>query len=371
MVGLVTPFLTFTNFKSWPKLPLFSPVETTSFVGPPKLFTCNVMPMGWSFAPCIAQRASNCIVAETLRRVGTGTYFLKAWVDNFIGTADSFYEASRLLEEFKGICRELNLELHDPTPITSTIECLGLVVDLLAKTVAHEKKFLEKFSSRLVLLSKTLISYREVARVIGSAIWIAYVRQIPLSLFQETLSLARVVADNISGGKKWDDFCAIPLVLPLCEMDALFVTAHQPFRLQKPETCVIAHSDAAVTEANEAFWAFCSGNFVVKGARPHADFIFLEELRAAANAIYHFAALGYGSVQLSVDNSAVFFALRGGHSSCLAADVFIAKLIKTLPRDFCFSVRHVHSAFNEADYWTRQGKFKEAPLEAPWTRTLG
>ena len=87
----------------------------------------TTVPMGWSWAPFLAQCVANILV----KHIGM------VWVDNFVLAAKSKSQYEDQANTFRRRCAQVGLIVDDPEMIPDTsIQVLGLRVDLTAKTIA-------------------------------------------------------------------------------------------------------------------------------------------------------------------------------------------------------------------------------------------
>jgi len=324
--------------------------------GRPLLFRLRRMCMGWKFSPCIAQRCANVIVRESLRRARSAGIVCSGfvWIDNFIFGADTFDDASSLLDIFLTVARECNLLLHPPSEISTTAELLGVIVCTSSGTIRHCTKFVTAVRNLHSSLTSQS-SLREVSKFLGHLIWTCYTRSLPLCLFPEVIEFIRSTHALICQGVSWDAPSHLDTARLCNRVESLVDTCAGAFVLTKPSAApwYEVFSDAMV-QGELATWAYTSGDHVAQGTFEFTSHIFIHELCAAATALHDAAAKNpRGNCMLLVDNTAVLFALRAGHSGNVWADTILSDLFRQLPFSFNFKVAHVTSAFNAADPFTR------------------
>lgn len=326
--------------------------------GRPMTWRPKVKPMGWKFAPRLAQETSWSIVRETLRRMdakgfGSKDVGMTVWVDNFILLANSFESLMILIETFKQVCREANVQMH-PTIIEdggSTMNCLGMKFDLVASTVQMEPSWMQKFALHLQNPKPT---YTEIAALLGKMMWAGHVHDIPLCLMFETVECCRTVARDIQSGRHlWEDKYARSMLPLRMEIAQWWNKLVLPFTLKRKPAPAAWYSSDGYSDPQMAAWAFVCGETARSGRCHMWMSVFFAELLGAVRAIEHAARSPFNSAIIEIDNMGLVYALNNGHSSVRAVDKILALLLSRLPSSFTFSVRHVHSEFNPADEFTR------------------
>jgi len=132
------------------------------------------MPMGWKYAPMIAQRVSNHLID------GLG----RAWLDDFIllGTQESFSENRA---QFLDRLRHYNVEVDDvELAPTEQLKALGLEFDLVSKRYRLDPDWVAKRSDHLdaYMASTGPTTVRHFLEVMGCLIWASYACKIPLAV---------------------------------------------------------------------------------------------------------------------------------------------------------------------------------------------
>jgi len=329
--------------------------------GAPSVFTPLVPPMGWKFMPNIGQRTSMAVSKETRSRliatgIGADDFLLEVWIDNFIGAATSLATLLQLQTMLQTVCAEANIVLHEPevSDHYRQMHILGIVYNFHSRTFVQDDKWKRSTEDLLDHMRFRPLCYREMASVTGKLLWAAFLRHIPLASCNSLIHVCRLTAANIRDGAKWED----PFPCNRAPLRAQFIRlyasyclpfAHKPLA---PLPTVLSYSDG-FTDTKRSTWAFSSGDIVRSGSFAAPINIYFAELLAASYALIEMARFAKRAV-LCIDNSAVLYALHNGHSSNVAADTIIHSLLKALPSDFAFRVVHVHSAFNEADMYTRE-----------------
>lgn len=310
--------------------------------GKPEKVRLKKMAMGWKFAPAVAQRAMLCVANEVLRRhrivFGNGKGDIVVWLDNFTFVASTAAELDSLLSIWSDVTRECNLRCH-PIQRAPVLEILGFNYHCTSHSFQHTNKF----RSSIDIPSSATV--REWQRVVGKAVWSLYARSIPLATFPAILRLASALGRMSPHATFTVDSVTNQ------ELSAWHRTTHDHFvpnMLQPDQHAVPVWSDAA-----DYAWAWKSGRAERQG---HFDDptlgIFDKELLAAAIALYE-VAHSTDYAHLFLDNSAVCFALRAGHSSSPRANNVMHALFDILPTSFRFSASWIPSVANIADPFTR------------------
>jgi hypothetical protein len=163
----------------------------------------NVLPMGFKYAPIIAQHTANLIVENVLHITG-GVGF--AWVDNFIFCADTEEQAIEMGRVFKEIAKIVNMEIKEEGKATQKTEILGIHFDLVENRISPTETQLGILKDRKQSLKKG-ISIRRTVGAIGVALWCLYViSRAPLALYNEVLeSLSQIGKCMFDKAEAWDN----------------------------------------------------------------------------------------------------------------------------------------------------------------------
>jgi hypothetical protein len=292
----------------------------------------KVLPMGFSYAPGIAQ-ATALYVLENVKKV-VPTVACTAWVDNFLFWG-SKKDVSRAIEEFHRICEIISLTLKE-TEQGTKLEVLGVTVNCEDHTLSLQPD--------IVPMEETC-SPRQVLSVIGKALWAHYaVVRSPLCEHEDLLRALRQVMET--GYRSWDEPVKWPPLLQQA-VETFATTARRAGRRvehnnRKP---MAVWSDASgwglgwVIGARGCQWI---GNLPLQG-----EDIFIKELMAAAAGACAAAAMGRQPL-VFVDNTAAVRALMKGHSSSTQANKVLRWAIPQL-RNAAPMVAWVPSQWQLAD----------------------
>ncbi|TSC57184.1 MAG: hypothetical protein Greene041662_1035, partial [Candidatus Peregrinibacteria bacterium Greene0416_62] len=151
-------------------------------------FRMCCLPMGWSWAPALAQRISNVIIK------GLG----EAYVDNFVIGASDIQKFSDCRAEFLRRIHAANLVCDDETLTASPcIEVLGLAIDLTKQT------FKMASTTTLGAVPETL-PIRALYHRLGTLIYFSFATRRPLCKKPHSLQALRNAALSIENMDDWD-----------------------------------------------------------------------------------------------------------------------------------------------------------------------
>jgi len=297
------------------------------------------MPMGWSWAPAIAQKGSNTLLSDR------GTSLGVAWIDNFIfggSSKDSTLEKFRRFRDRCDICR-VKIDDRDP-PVLERGEVLGLEVDLENKRFRMAASWVEKARA---LRITSFMTPRELYRITGNCIWACTARQTPLCFFSDQIEVVRRIALLVAAGLAWDT----PVRLSRDEMHALGVWKA---RVEENEWSTVTEKAPPVlemwTDSSSHMWAFTDlGWRVGQGSFTEEQFnkwhIFVKE----AYAVQRSMAVSRGIPRVyKVDNMPLVLAMKRQVSS--------NKMVNTWMSNWDWeniSVEWVSTHQQEADEYTR------------------
>jgi hypothetical protein len=314
------------------------------------------LPMGWKFAPCIAQRASNVIahkIAHEARLLGLEV-FVTVWVDNFILAAKTESDAKTLLALATKIFTECNIEMHPATAIDTSFEILGCILD--NDCIRHATKFRTKYRDALAKTSTPLFSLHDLSVLLGCFTWSIFVKRTPFCLFPAVHSAMKEVAHRIRAGATWDDIVTFDASQAIAEAATVCDQVSLPIPIctrDNSERFTEIFSDAMIDD-DIATWAYESGTHSRQGVFPFRSDIFILEVSAACFALKAAAQRNPCShAVIFVDNSATVHAFRAGHSGNTLADALLRNLFMSIPATFTFQICHISGDLNPSDSYTR------------------
>lgn len=316
------------------------------------------MPMGWKFAPRVAQLTSNFVVQ------GLGV----AWVDDFIvgGPSEEKFQSNRAC--FLSRLKRYNIKVDDEELKPSQVfTALGLDFDLKGKNFRISQKWIEEKRPAWEQTIKNMKNgspqtIRALFEIIGALIWTDYVSNTPLwnrDLVLDGLSkVARAMTPNeYDAPASWPEEALHQL-----EEWVIEVTKN-PWRApqKKPHTLrSLIFSDAS---SSHGAWVRIMGEYITEGRQwrhQEVHHIFMHELQALCNAAQE---TQHTTEDLfCTDNTAVDGALRRGHSSVRSANKMLKETFsRTRP-----SHRWVPTHLQLADRFTRGEKIPPSlPVHLP------
>jgi hypothetical protein len=276
------------------------------------------MPMGWKYSPRIAQHTSNFIT----RGVGV------AWLDDFIigGRSASEFSAHRKL--FLERLIKYNVQVDDTElPPREQVTALGLEFDLVAKRYRLDASWVEKRSEKLDAYvagaaAGQETTFRATYETFGTLIWAAHVSNKPLWVYAEAMQALSQAAKLCRGN--YDDLFRLPSYAVRNVTEWVKDVKENPWMSSppmQPTPTSFEHfvfSDAS--DVGEAFIEVIGESIVNESSwkRQETEHIFLAELDAMLAGA---RAATPGTDRLHVvDNSALNFAMRKGHSSSYEAN---------------------------------------------------
>jgi len=304
------------------------------------------MPMGWSYAPYIAQLTSN-----TLLRAADGRILGLAWIDNFFFAGKTKEEVLANFKEFRDRCDSCNVRIDErepkPEPVLSA---LGLHFDLRSKELSLDPTWVAKRNFSLA----AEMTPRHLYEITGNGIWHDYAKRIPLCHREACIDVVRRIASLIHNTNAWDE----PVSFSPSELLALqdWITAVKTntpvlWRPRSPPELDL-WSDASDMEwaalwfHNEAIAAGEQGTFGETLMKQH---IFLKEAFAADKVLS--ATRGIPRA-INIDNKPLVQCIQRGFST----NRFVNALIKTWDLDN-INARWVSTLVQKADPYTRGEKF--------------
>ena len=304
------------------------------------------MPMGWSYAPYIAQKVSN-----TLLRGRDGRILGVAWIDNFIFAGKSKEEVEANFKEFLAQCDLCNIRIDDRSPQpSSTLEALGIEFDLKYKRYRLDPTWIARRDFSL----SAVMTPRRLYEITGSVIWHDYVKRIPLCHRSECIDVIRRVATLVSPNQEWDTPLSFsPKELRYLQdwtdsVKANLVSFWSPKRAPELELWTDASDKewAAMLFQHSELMAASQGCFTGEPLQWH---IFLKEAFAADHIIQ--ATRGVCRA-INIDNKPLVQSITRGYST----NKFVNTLIKNWDLDN-ITARWVPTTVQKADPYTRGEKF--------------
>ncbi|KAJ9458758.1 hypothetical protein DIPPA_32414 [Diplonema papillatum] len=297
----------------------------------------NVLCMGWSWAPCIAQRASNVLV----RDLGL------AWVDNFLVLGGTLDEAERNVAVFRKRAQAARVEVRAEGDdalwqVRSRFVCVGVEFDLAAETQRHrlDPAWAERWvgGSGMTAVLSGRATARQFAEVFGGAVWATDILAVPRCHFAALLSFAGRLGGRMvdAAAPVWDEVVDVPPSARR-ELGALRkIVRENPWVVGGvPEdtgsvlwTDASSRAWAALLEAEGRFVDGRQGVFAGPDADAHIN---LKEMLAFAEGVVRLC-WAPGAQRCRIDNAAVVGAVAKGSSSSYAANRVLSRSLRVAER---------------------------------------
>ena len=162
-------------------------------------FVMGGVPMGFSWAPVIAQLAARAILRAVLRHVGGGVRHSVVYIDNLIFFVEDSTVEARVVKALEEVCQRAGATIKPGSLERGTrVEWRGLVLDTSARTV----KFCERWVGKVEQVKSFLIGTRQVSvrqwwGALGCMIYAADVRDEPLADYADLMGFSAVKAAQV------------------------------------------------------------------------------------------------------------------------------------------------------------------------------
>eukprot|EP00760_Papus_ankaliazontas_P022252 PhM_4_TR18826/c0_g1_i2/m.95692 len=282
-------------------------------------YQLTVLPMGFSYAPGIAQAISR-IVLQNCETRG----FKAAWVDNFVFGANSIADMEVITDKFKHVCETIGLELKpDRTESETEMEVLGAFVNTDRREISVGPKMARAIDLTIRdMKKKRKLTRRDVFVATGKILWVVWaVAQVPLALAEGPIKIMSTVGREIEDNADWnDDTDSVqPQVLIKMLAEAKQLAFLHTSNFMPSLRTLTAWTDASCTALG---YVIRSEDGVIGWQRPgHETNIFLRELWAAAEAVATVSK--HGDATVVVDNTAAARALIRGYSTSPLANAIL------------------------------------------------
>lgn len=288
-------------------------------------YALQVLPMGFSYAPGVAQAISN-LVLRKVKEAHPGVT-AHAWVDNFLLGADTREALEGAIRSFQARCERYAIELKpNPEPIVQSMEVLGVHLDVSGDaTIAIGSKMRAKLEG-MTAKEGDKWTPRAAYELVGALLWVHWsVWRTPLATQEHLIRAISVVATEVAATGKWDGkLTSVKQEELLGSIDAA---------LRAPAASgggpAVRASTVVWTDASQQALGYVVSNHLGQiGARergPDAD-IFQRELWAAARALVLLSNRGGGTVV--IDNKPAFHALVRGHSTSPMANAVLRNMVE-------------------------------------------
>lgn len=340
----------FYQFPLDPEAQQFFGMMTVAQRGQPKVHTMQRLPMGYKFAPGIAQHTSNLILSNVLKKEGDVAH---AWVDNFLMGSDSRAGADALLDGLKQVCAAINLELKADWQISQRMTVLGLDISLEGEAhIVPGEKLRNSLDSAEESLEREWTP-RSLYAALGVTLYILYaVARSPLCMVETVLGeMRRVARMTTANAMGWDERYTPDTTVRTGVKKAIIQARTARWtRRPRPDFQKEIWSDASESALGVVFSQWEKGEEHVWAFEALPASIFVAELLAAAVAVRCMDGMGSGIVR--IDNTAALRALQRGHSSSRAANIILRKLCEARLKE-AHAAGYVHTSFQRADFPSR------------------
>ena len=334
------------------------------------------IPMGFSWAPAVAQAVSRTFVAEVIRRLaaeGINVTSSSVYIDNcrvLLSQAAHVPRARAIVEALAG---EWNTIIKPSSWETGTsFEWRGLVTDLSTHTYKFKDSFIAKIRAAIAAAddAKWELSKTDTFALISCIIYTMWVREEPLA---HIIDAMRCLSRRAGDGQPPEHVARVPkAAAEQISRVAATLADPRPMPTRKsrdPSRVCVGASDAAGPaddgSSRARAFAFHSSSRMVIQVAPISDGdIFIEELRAMTEGVCE-AAKDASVVDWGCDNLRALYTVDRGWSAMWTANEQIARLT-TCIRDLARSnMSYVPSRSNPLDRFTRDIRPEPFVKQAP------
>lgn len=292
--------------------------------------TVQVLPMGLSYAPGIAQSTSNVLLRNVQSPVSSA-----AWIDNFLFGGKEKSDVQEALEQFADICGKVNMELKEEGQVGCTMEALGLTFIGATEdedTKVRPGKDMQDALKDLFEKMTTTTTIRKWYHHIGTALWVLYaVLREPLCKWEKVITeMSHMAREGLKDKQRWNMSWTMhkEAYEDLRRMTHMAIEAEYTI-WERGDTATgkVIWSDASTSHGQG--WVLQTAEETrARSLRVKGINIFVSELWAAAEAML---SAGDGGTVLC-DNKAAIRALIRGHSSSRAGNLLLRKVCEANAR---------------------------------------
>lgn len=232
------------------------------------LWRVTGVPMGWAWAPVVAQVTAEALVRETIRRVGDPGVDAFVYIDNVLfvfNGAQGEKRSVRVDAMFREVCREYGAHLKESAYVSGVqVDWLGVNVTAGQVRCTLRRRFVEKVGEVWEQLSaggvyEVLVWWRCVALVVR-ALWVA---EWPLAFIGQAMAWMGRAAGYIQRGT-WTWATSVPMwrrAWEELETAVGWIRRGGPFVIRAPPERVLAVgvSDAASAGQARGYILRCAG----------------------------------------------------------------------------------------------------------------
>jgi hypothetical protein len=287
----------------------------------------KVLPMGFSYAPGIAQRTSNFILRNVEARDSETAL---AWVDNFLIGAATKSRLEELVGRLETACKVLRVELKPESQIGQQMDVLGLHVEVSpTKRVTPTEELRNHVKDTHDALRGTNWSARKFYQFAGTAFWIEFaVSRTPFCIYEDVLLEMQRLAMNTQGDiTRWDvpyepsdRTRAATRKLYEAAVKATYVP-----RAPQHENTAEVWTDASSTGVGIIIQDVLARTVNAWMGKAPPTHIYVSELMTAVVGLLAADRMGHVA-NLRVDNAAAVRTIFRGHSSSRAGNLVMRKL---------------------------------------------
>lgn len=304
-----------------------------------------VLPMGWSYAPWVAQK----VAAELVSELGI------AYLDNFILAGDTRTEAIARARAFLDRATDVNLQLDntDPDQCSQQFTTLGVDCDLHARLLRLSPTFTASIPQ--VPLPGDLFSVRDVFVLSGYLMWYCTVMNVPICTFSATMAFLSQVSRAIaitgwSSPVVWSPTAEQAFDELRSWRQQVTLNEWRSYDDVYPVTEAQAHIYSDASDTHCAYLIFSLAGQAVAQRAWVADatmHIFYKEAEALLSAIHDASERGFRQATAFVDNMPLVLVMK----KRLAKDRGLNQQLAALP--FFPHVHWVPTSLQLADPFTR------------------
>lgn len=210
------------------------------------------VPMGWCWAPAIAQAITILIIRETLGQLPAGDVSAAfGFIDNVIFACTTDAAQKRVDEAFRATCARFGAVIKEGI-LSPDQDWLGVCLTAGSRHATHRQKLIDAVRETQPRL-RTALSARAIWRAVALAVHSLWLREAGLTtLIQPLQWVSRVARDLADGRATWSTTYVLPDPITAA-LTAAYATIQVPWTIRAvPQTVrAVGMSDAAALSAVE------------------------------------------------------------------------------------------------------------------------